>query len=42
MSSNDFWTLPGGDVGVFFGFEYRDEEMSEIEPQRVRRNDYLY
>ncbi len=36
MSSNDFWTLPGGgDVGVLFGFEYRDEEMSDDRDPRL-------
>ena len=36
MSSNDFWTLPGGgDVGVLLGFEYRDEEMSDDRDPRL-------
>mgnify|MGYP002034213721 CR=1 FL=1 len=36
MSSNDFWSLPGGgDVGVLLGFEYRDEEMSDDRDPRL-------
>ena len=46
MSSNDFWTLPGGgDVGVLLGFEYRDEEMSDDRDPRldgtITYTDYL-
>ena len=35
MSSNDFWTLPAGDVGLLLGFEYRDEEMDDDRDPRL-------
>ncbi len=35
MANNEFMTLPAGDVGLLFGFEYRDEEMEDDRDPRL-------
>tara|TARA_Y100001970_G_scaffold6943_2_gene7955 strand:+ start:6885 stop:9881 length:2997 start_codon:yes stop_codon:yes gene_type:complete len=35
VANNSMWSLPAGDVGVLFGFEYREEEMTDDRDPRL-------
>ncbi len=35
ISSNDLWEMPGGNIGLLVGLEYRDEEMSDDRDPRL-------
>jgi len=35
ISSNELWEMPGGNMGMLFGLEYRDEEISDDRDPRL-------
>ena len=35
ISSNDLWEMPGGNMGMLVGLEYRDEEISDDRDPRL-------